>query len=85
MSDRETKFLGFAELLYSEISKTADDYAAPDKTEKDYLKAVKHLIAQRAYDFLYTSYNATNFGLDTHTIEDLINETPDMFEFPPLD
>lgn len=93
MNERDTKFLGFARLLYedfqqllreddSDINEILDDATYPDR----WRAKAELLIAQRAYDFAFYLYSLIpyliNTYLDLETLEEVMPHIPDITEWP---
>jgi hypothetical protein len=94
-NERDTKFLGFARLLFEELPEYPDSSEFVYELQlalNDWTEAVEKLIAQRAYDLVYhvlETAEAHNlfahdfygyFSLDT---EAKLTEIPDLTEWPP--
>ncbi len=93
MSDRDTHFQGFANLLYQELSELEGSHETviSEYRNKYDKQEIVRLITQRAYDLVYflldkAPYHSGSFDTGWGTpseIHETIERLPDLTEWPP--
>lgn len=92
VSERDTKFAGFAAALLKEIddaigkqSKEAEKYGLSDKDEKRYAHELGTIIARRAYDLVKHTIECTeHIDLDRLSSDEHTERIPDLTELPEV-
>lgn len=93
VSERDTKFAGFAALVLKEIddvigqqAKDAREYGLNDKTETACAHELGTLIARRAYDLVkHAIESIEHIDLDRLSSEEQVGRIPDLSELPKED
>ena len=92
-SERDTHFLGFAGMLYDNIYHRIEQEYGPMHSFRPTIRlAVEQIIAQRAYDLVFMSFDESLYFEPHETvitdeqhikaIQTAIRELPDMTEWP---
>ena len=83
-NERNTKFLGFAQLLQDELAEHTKNTFLEQVDTVRFMREQRTIIAQRAYDFAYHTLYETSQGMDrVFGIPYKLEQVPDLTEWPP--
>ncbi len=87
MSERDTHFAGFADLLYAEMDTIAQNLYNPNFITPGMQREIATIIARRAYDLVRHAIDSVAGGIYTQSYvgmgEDAdIADVPDMTQWP---